>query len=403
MPVTRARGPAAAVHRVGLACFAAALAVCLLTGWGDVPLWAPPLLAAVVAASEIAALHLKVGGPRWSFSLTEGALGAAFLVGAGAWSVLAVGLAVAVAQTVRHAPRLQRDFDVARYVLATALAQAVTGLVGQGVGAACAGMAVFWAVSCLLVALAVSRTSSRPFTSLVVSSAPVSALHTAGNASLGLLAAFLARDAPLGLLGLVMPLGLLWTSYDQQTRRSAEARLFAELARGQERETGRSHDVSAHVVVTAAARMLGGADVELVVLAPDGPVCFVGDESGVPERRRVSADVFDEPWVLKALGERGVHLGRTAGRPYVSAVLGEGDRPLAVLRARRGPDAPSFDRKEQRLTEVLVGQAEAWLSVTELAARSQAATARAEVADDATRALAEVGAATAPSLVVLRE
>jgi hypothetical protein len=37
----------------------------------------------------------------------------------------------------------------------------------------------------------------------------------------------------LGLLGLLVPLARLWSSYDEQTRRTAEARLFAELARGQ--------------------------------------------------------------------------------------------------------------------------------------------------------------------------
>ena len=391
------------MSQVGFACLATGVLVCVLTGWGDVPLWAPPLLAAVVAASEIAVLHLKVGRQRWAFSLTEGALGAAFVAAAGAWSVLAVGLAIAVAQTVRHAPRVKRDFEVARYVVATALAQAATGVLGGGVTGACVGMAVFWSVSCVLVALAVSLTSPRPFRSLVLSSAPVSVLHTAGNASIGLLAAFLARDAPVGLLGLVVPLGLLWSSYDQQTRRSAEARLFAELARGQERETGRSQDVSAHVVVTAAARLLGGADVELVVLAPDGPVCFVGDESGVPERRRVTADVFDEPWVLAALGERGVRIGRSAGRPYVTGVLREGERPLAVLRARRGPDAPGFDRNEQRLTAVLVGQAEAWLSVTQLAARPQAVAEAAVPAHGLATGSTDLVSAGAPARVVLRD
>lgn len=184
---------------------------------------------------------------------------------------------------------------------------------------------------------------------------------------------------------------------------SAEARLFAELARGQARETGRSSDVSAQVVVTAAARLLGGVDVELVVLAADGPVRYVGDETGVPDRRRVGSDVFDEPWVLRALGERGVSAGRDGARPCVSAVLGDHDAPLAVLRARRGADAAGFDRTELRLAQVLVGQAETWLSVADLAARSRAAAQRADVADEAAKALSDLGAATAPALLVLRE
>jgi membrane protein YdbS with pleckstrin-like domain len=395
--------PARLVRLVAVLSLLAAGVACVLTGWGAVPWWAVLVLAGAVAVSEVAVVHLQFGRQRWTFSLTEAALGAALVVTPGAWTVLAVGLGVVIAQHVRHQPRLKREFNVAQFMLATAAGQSVAGLLGGSVAGACAGMAAFWLVNYVLVAVAVSLTSQRPFRSLVISSAPLSALHTAGNTSIGLLAAYLGMTAPLGLLGLVVPLALLWSSYDQQTRRSAEARLFAELARGQERETNRSSDVSAQVVVTAAARLLGGADVELVLLAADGPVRYVGDETGVPDRRRVGSDVFDEPWVLRALGNRGVTAGRETGRPYVSAVLGDPDAPLAVLRAQRGADAASFERNELRLAEVLVGQAESWLSVADLAARSQAAAERAELAGDAARALSDLGSATAPALLVLRE
>jgi hypothetical protein len=362
--------PARLVRLVAVLSLLVAGAASLLTGWGSVHWWAVLVLAVAVAVSEVAVVHLQFGRQRWTFSLTEAALGAALVVSTGAWTVLAVGLGVALAQHVRHQPRLKREFNVAQFMLATAAGQTLAGLLGGGVTGACAGMAAFWLVNYVLVAVAVSLTSQRPFRSLVTSSAPLSALHTAGNTSIGLLAAYLGMTAPLGLLGLVVPLALLWSSYDQQTRRSAEARLFAELARGQERETGRSSDVSAQVVVTAAARLLGGADVELVLLAADGPVRYVGDETGVPDRRRVGSGVFDEPW---------------------------------VLRGQRGADAASFERNELRLAQVLVGQAESWLSVADLAARSQAAAERAELADDAARALSDLGSATAPALLVLRE
>jgi hypothetical protein len=209
--------------------------------------------------------------------------------------------------------------------------------------------------------------------------------------------------APLGLLGLLVPLALLWSSYDQQTRRTAEARLFAELARGQEQATGRSTDVSAQVVVTAAARLFGGADVEMVLLAADGPVRYAGDESGVPDRRRVDPEAFDEPWVLRALGARGVVTGNEDGRPWCSAVLGEPNAPLAVLVARRPRGAAGFGRREIRLAQVLVGQAESWLSVAELSLRSQVASRQAAAAGEAAKNLGDVGAATAPALQVLRE
>jgi len=238
---------------------------------------------------------------------------------------------------------------------------------------------------------------------LLVTSAPLSAVHMAGNSSIGLLAAYLALNAPLGLFGLVVPLALLWTSYDQQTRRSQEARLFAELAAGQERITARTSDTSAQVIVSAAARLFGGADVEMLLLAADGPVRYAGDETGAPQRLRVDADVFDEPWVMRALGARGVATGIEHDRPWCSAVLGSPENPQAVLIARRPTGSAPFGRRELRVAEVLVRQADSWLSVADLSDRARAARAQVQVAGEAARALGDLGAATAPALTVLRE
>jgi len=394
------RSPAERVRLVAVASMLLALGLAWLQGWGDIAWWAPFALAAAVGVSEVAVVHLQFGRQRWTFSLTEGALGAAWVASTGAWSVAAVVAGVAIAQTLRHQPQLKLEFNVAQFALATAAGSALAQVLGGGILGAIAGMTVFFAVNHTLVGVAVSMTSRRRLLPLLVSSAPLSAVHTAGNCSIGLLAAFLTMTAPVGLLGLLVPLALLWSSYDQQTRRTAEARLFAELARGQERATGRSSDVSAQVVVTAAARLFGGADIEMVLLAADGPVRYAGDETGVPERRRVDPEAFDEPWVLRALGARGVVTGMEDGRPWCSAVLGEPNEPLAVLMARRPRGAAGFGRREIRLAEVLVGQAESWLSAADLSTRHRAA--QQQVVDTA-KNLGDLGAAAAPALLVLRE
>jgi hypothetical protein len=399
--------PSARVRVVAALALVVAAAVSVPQGWGAPAWWALPLLAAVVATAEVAVVHLHVGRQRWTLSLTEGALGAAWVAGTGAWTVVAVLLGVLAAQSLRRQPRLKLLYNVAQLSAATALGSAAAAAAGGGIGGAVVGMVGFFLVNHSLVGVAVSVTTRRRLLPLLLASAPLSALHTAGNSSIGLLAAFLAMTAPLGLLGLAVPLALLWTSYDQQTRRSAEARLFAELARGQERATGRSTDVSAQVVLTAAARLLGGADVEMVLLAAEGPVRYAGDETGVPERRRVEPDAFDVPWVVRALGSGGVSTGTEDGRPWVSAVLGDPGRPLAVLLARRPPGSAGFGRREVRLAQVLVGQAESWLRVSELAQQTEVATSRAHAAEEAVgqtaRALGELGAAAAPSMRVLRE
>jgi hypothetical protein len=395
--------PQRRVAYLGGAGFALAVLGCAYAGWGHPAPWAPLALAFAVSLSEIAVVHLAFGRQRWSFSCTDGAIGAALVLAGGGWTVAAVVVGVLVAQLMRRQPRLKVWFNVAQFAASTASAAAFAHWIGGGLLGACAGMGWFWLLNHALVAGAVAITSGRRLRGLLWASAPMSALHTAGNTSVGLLAAWLVINAPLGLLGLLVPMALLWFSYDQQTRRAAEARLFAELARGQERATGQSIEASARVVLTAAARLFGGADVELILMGADGPVRYAGDEYGVTVRERVSSAALDDGWAIRALGSGGVTTGTDEGRPYCSAVLGHRESPLALLHARRPRGSAGFGRREVTLAEVLVGQAESWLSVADLAASRDAALDRAEQADEAARALGDIGANTAPSLSVLRQ
>lgn len=397
------RHPLAAVRVAAALSTLLAVLVGIGTGWGSPAWWGLPLLAAGVAGAEVAVVHLQFGRQRWTFSLTEAVIGAALVYAGGAWTIVAIALGVGLAQLVRRQPALKLQYNVAQFAVAAALGELVASSAGDGVTGACVGLAAFWLVNYLLVAVAVALTSARALHSLVLSSALVSALHTAGNSSIGLLAAHLSLTAPLGLLGVLVPLALLWTSYDQEARRSGEARLYAELAQGQERATSRSSDVSAQVVLTAAARLFGGADVEMVMLAAEGPVRYAGDGSDAPRRLRVDQDAFDEPWVLRALGAGGVAVGIEDGRPWCSAVLGDTEAPQAVLIARRPPQSAGFGRSEVRLTQVLVGQAETWLTVSDLSDRHRAAAEQVAVAGGAARALGDLGAQTAPALMVLRD
>jgi hypothetical protein len=374
----------------------------VLNGWGNPPWWAIPVLIVVVAAAETAVVHLSFGRQRWTFSLTEAAIAVAFVHSPRSWTVLAVTAGVLFAQIVRHQEQLKVQFNVAQFAAATSLGATFAHVVGGGVPGAIGGMGVFWLVNNLLIASAMAMMTDQKFRSLLWASAPLASVHSVGTSGIGILAAWLAANAPLGLLALVVPLLLLWISYDEQTSSAAEAQLYAELARLQERASGRSVDVSARVVLTAAARLFGSDDVEMVLLAEDGPVRYAGNADGVV-RQRVDPEALDVPWVLRALGERGAVTGNDAGRPWCATVLGGHEAPLAVLVARRPVGASNFGRRETMLAEVLVQQAESWLSIAELAASRDEALAQAEAAEDAARALGDLGADTAPSLVVLRE
>lgn len=370
-------------------------------GWGSPLWWALPVLVLAIAAAEATSVRMVFGRQGWSFSLTDAVLAVGFVLAPGAWIPLGMVLGFVLAHS-RRLPPLKLAFNCSQYGLSVAAGVAVTLAAGGGVTAAALGLVAYAVLNHLLVGIPVSLASGESYTKVILATGSLGVIHQAGNVSVGLLAGWLALNAPMGLLALVVPLGLLWWSYQQQTRRASEARLYAELARGQER-LGGTVDASAQVVVTAAARLFGASQVEILLRHPDGLLRYVGDERGVNARLRVDNDAFDAPWVLRALAARGVLVGYDGEQPYCSAVLGDPERPLAVLVTHRPERSAPFTRGDAQLAELLVGQAESWLSVAELSARHDAAVGRAEAYGAANRVLGDLGEETVPALAVLRE
>jgi hypothetical protein len=379
----------------------AGVLLAVLAGWGSPPWWAPPLLVLATAVAERASVRMPVGRQGITFTLSDAAMAVAFLLAPGAWIALAIPLGWLIAKAGRR-PWVKLSFNLAVQLCSAAAGVLVTQLIGGPLGA-CLGLAVYAVVSHIAVAVPIAATSQLGYGRVLLTMGPLGIVHTAGNASVGLLAGWLAVNAPLGLLGLIVPVGLLWWSYQQQTRRASEAQLFEELAQGQERVAGGTVDASAQVVVTAAARLFGAAQVDMVLRHPDGLLRYVGDEQGVSARIRADAEALDAPWVLRALAGRGVMIGHDGERPYCSSVLGTPGRPLAVLIAHRPARSAAFTRADAQLAEVLVRQAESWLSVADLAARHDVAVGRAEAYGAASRVLGDLGEETVPALAVLRE
>jgi hypothetical protein len=374
---------------------AAATAAGVLTGWGSPSSYALPALTVAVLAAELAAVHLTFGRQRWTFALTESAIAAAFVHSPRSWTIVATAAGVFLSQVVRRQEPINLAVVVTRFAAATALGAEFAHAVGGGLTGAIGGMAVFWCANMALAVMALATTTSARAGSLIGTNAPFAALHSVGTVGLGVLGAWLASNAPVGLFALGVPLVLLWISYDEQATRSAETALFAQLAQLQELASSRSVDGSVQVVLTAASRMFASASVEMLLLAHEGPVHFSGDAEGVT-RRRVDPEALDEPWVLRALAECGTRTGLDDGAPWCVTVVGGVDRPSAVIRAQRLPGKPSFGRREILLAGVLAAQAEEWLTVTD-------GTSKSDVAAEVTQALGEIGADTAPALQVLRD
>jgi hypothetical protein len=390
------------LRAVDLLCVAAACLLLPSTPWGHPSVVGFVLLTIAIGFSNTALIHVTVARQRVSFTLTEGLLAGAYLMSPGSWIIVPAVVGLVPMLVINKSSVLKIQHNVAQYIVATAVASFVVTALGATIPACIVGMAAWWVASQVMSAIPLSIVGGESFRKMLFEDAALQSVHAGGTTSIGLLAAWLTINAPFGLLGLLVPIVLLWISFDEQTSKSGEARLFAELARGQEQAITHSVDISARVVLTAAARVLGGADVELIVVEHEGPVVYLGDESGHTQRRS-DENAFDLPWVLRALGARGVLTGSDNGRPFCSAVVGDHDQPMAVLIARRPEGSSGFGRREAALAGVLVGQAKSWLSVAELAASRDQAIARADAADEAARSLGNIGADTAPALGMLRE
>jgi hypothetical protein len=380
---------------------AGGLVLALIAGWGDAPWWALPALAGGLAVAERMSVRASVGGQAAEYTLNDALLAVAFVLAPGSWVALAAPIGYTLAAAGRR-PWAKISFNFALEFFAVAAGAAVAGAAGGGVTGAILGVAVFAALNHLVVAIPIAATTDASYLGVLHAFGPLTLLNSAGNLSVGVVAGWLWLHQPVALLGLIVPVGSLWWSYQQQTRRASEAQLFAELARGQER-LGGSVDASAHVITIAAARLFGATQVELMLLGPDGLLRYSGDLTGVGARARVDADALDSPWVLRALAARGALVGFDGDRPFVSTVLGDPERPLAVLIAHRPAQSAAFTRAEVQLAGVLVTQAESWLSVAELSSRRDEAVGRAEAYGAASRVLGDMSAETVPALAVLRE
>lgn len=382
----------------------AAVAVGFQTGWGQPSWWGLPAVAIAVGLSEKYPTKVVMGrGGAMTLSLTDVFIAAGLLLAPGAWLAVAVVVGYTAALVMRRVAPLKIVFNLSNFGWATIVGSLVTQSLGLGMLAALCGVLAFALSSHLLTAVAVALSGGESYWRVLRNTDLLPLVIAGGNVSVGLLGGWLAVHGPPGLLGLVVPVGLLWWSYAQQAQRVAEARLFEQLAHGHEQLLGASADTSAQVIVTAAARMFGGAEVEMLFRHPDGLVRYIGGENGVIERRRAEPHAFGESWVLRALAAGGIKTGLNGEWPYCSAVLGDHDQPVAVLEARRQNRSLPFTRADEQLVRVLVSQAESWLSVADLTAQADEARGEAEVYRAAQRVLGEIGAETAPALVVLRE
>ena len=315
---------------------------------------------------------------RWGSAPVDAVAGCCLALDPGAWVVLCALLGVTVAQAVRDIPLRRATDTVVRTMTAAAVGSAASlaldDLDHTKSLAAAAGMLTWWLAGHALAVLAVARTTGRNPRTLFVNRASATLPGTAMGAALGITSAWLVLHAPAGLLGLTAPVVLVITSHLHGARSMAETQILRELLGAQsgrradpERAGRRSMDDSVQLLMTSAARLLGGADVEVLALGSDGALRYAGRERGDAARTRVLADAYDDPWVRRCLqpappgASARARRGVDEGRPVLAVRLGPGGTAGAVLIARRPAGAAAFSRGDSAIAEALAARTAGWL------------------------------------------
>jgi hypothetical protein len=329
-----------------------------------------PGLALVLALASLLDISLPLGRTQWQVRGLDAAAAALLLLcpGPGLWLAtgMAAGLLLAASRATGGRRWRSLEYATVSALLQTAVAVTVTCALTYGglapIPSAIVGVLFGTVTRHAMSAGGVALTARRPLLGLLLPRLPAELYTTGGNGAVGLLIGWLLVHAPLGIAGLAVPGLLVASAYELQARRSAEAKLFAALALEQQRASGRSLEQSVTVLMTVAARILGGADVELLLSGPEGLVRYVGDESGVSGRARVDPTAFDAPWVRQLLGRASVHIGHDEGRPSCAFSVGTGGATRAVVVARRPLGGSSFTRADAVFARALARQAYPWLT-----------------------------------------
>jgi hypothetical protein len=329
-----------------------------------------PVIALLLAVASLLDVSLPVGGGHWQMRGSD-ATGAALLVlcpGPGLWlgAALAAGALMLGAKLTGRRRWRSLEYGVASALLQAGAASTVTAALRYGgampVAAAVGGVLVAAFVRHAMAAAGVALTSRRPLFGLLRSRVAVALFMALGNGAVGLLVGWLFVHGPLGLAGLAVPGLLVVGTYELQARRSAEARLFAALATEQQQLAGRSLEQSVAVLMTVTARLLGGADIELLLSGPEGLVRYTGDESGVSGRMRSDPSAFDASWARQLLARGPVRVAIDEGRPSCAFSIGTGPTPRAVVVARRPLGVAGFQRRDVVVAHALARQAASWLT-----------------------------------------
>ena len=323
--------------------------------------------ALLICCSEIAAVRAGLGNQGWSISLTETVIAASLMLHPGPWIILAVALGMGGAYTARRGKSAQKiAFNVAMHSFTTAVAVLVSTALGSGPVAVTTAMGLFWVGNVLSVGRVVSWASNRTMWSLLQGHLGHSALASASNTALGVVAATLVPHSIAHLLLLVPPIALLMWAYAMVWRQHDATGLLEQIVTSQDAVRAATPFGIATSLIGASRGTLGASQAVTVILEDGRPSVAYEmppglGEAVVPVHSAVST--LSTWWAQAALSRPDpVAYGVRGNISWLTLRVGPRQRPMAILfigrdLATRG----AVTRSEQRIAGQLLEQAAIWV------------------------------------------
>ena len=325
------------------------------------------LAAFLVAASELAVMHLRFGGERYTYTWSEAAVVLGLVLVPFPHLVLVAPLSVALTHSLSGRQPMKVYYNATSMAIAVTVARyamvpisghsSITASTGwrHWVGLACAA-AVFSAVNSATTTAAVSASQGLPLGAVLRRHLPATLGVLAGNT---LVAALLLQirwnAATVAMLPVL--LGLLYTTYRGNLSAREDRDTWRELEAASKDLASLDVDQVAHVAVARSLRLARADEVEILLRPNDGPAItrYHLGASGEVTQSRTDAGVLDvldlQSGALVSSVSESLASGATTSSHALVLRLDspENDQALGALRLQFRSGVRLTDRERQVL------------------------------------------------------
>lgn len=195
-------------------------------------------LLVAAAVTEVFCIPLRHGSETENFSQIDVVFTAGLLLAPHEILVLAGPLGCLIGEMARRFPPLKIAFNAGMYVLALTVARFSYDILGvhnpsepSTWVAAAASMVLFMVLNEAAVGAVISSIERQPIATIVLPSLRITAIHSAGNIAIGILAAVLWSREPASLVLVALPFAMTYAAYRGWIRSMEERDRMREIAR----------------------------------------------------------------------------------------------------------------------------------------------------------------------------